>query len=81
MPIQLPQVGKVYRSVRDLPLVNNTHVARLSHGPPILTKGTEVEITAVLPKEFELNCKDGQGTWGLKIRIAKVIFGTTFEPL
>ncbi len=79
----LPRVGQVVRATHDLPLVGNTHVTRLSHGPATLPKGTEAEITAIDREHIELCCKDGASAgpsaWGLRIRVAKTIFGIRFE--
>ncbi len=85
MPSSQISVGRLVRASRDI-LLNkqNTHVVVLSSAAPtVLKKGTEAEITAVLPNHIELNCKDGLGSgasaWGLKIRVAKVVFGISFE--
>ena len=79
-----PQVGKIVHAIRDIPLLRNTHVTVLtSAARPVLSKGTEAEITAVSPTHVDLNCKDGFGNgpaaWGLKLRIAKVVWGQSFE--
>ncbi len=82
MPITLPHVGQHVRATRDLLLVGNAHAVRLTHGPATLPKGTEAEIEEITTEHMVLNCKDGPGqgasAWGLRIRIARVIFGTTF---
>jgi hypothetical protein len=76
------RVGQVVRSLRAIPLVNNVHVVRLTHGPQVLPKGTEAEIESLEPLHIILNCKDGSGygvhAWGLRIRIAKVVYGVSF---
>jgi hypothetical protein len=84
MTLQVAKVGQIVRAVRDIPLTRNTHVTVLSSASsPVLRKGTEAEIAAVSQQHIELNCKDGQGSgitaWGLKIRIAKVVWGISFE--
>jgi hypothetical protein len=83
VPLVRPEVGQAVRSIRDLILVGNLHVIRLTHGPAVLPKGSEAEITAITQDGYiELNCKDGPGrgraAWGLRIRVAKHIFGFTF---
>jgi hypothetical protein len=83
MSIAFHQVGQVCRAMRDIPLVKNVHVTLLTHGPSVLPKGTEAEITAITRDHIELNCKDGTGVspaaWGLRIKVAKVVFGISFE--
>jgi hypothetical protein len=78
------QVGKVVRSMRDIPLARNVHVKVLSSAAPqILPKGTEAEVVGLTPTHVQLNCKDGHGhgpdAWGLKIAIANVVWGISFE--
>jgi hypothetical protein len=72
------------KAVRDIILTKNMHVTVLSSaGPAFLPRGTEAEIRAIGPTHIEINCKDGFGhgptAWGLKIKIAKVIWGISFE--
>jgi hypothetical protein len=79
-----PKIGKVVRSIRDISLTRNVHVTVLSSAAPIvLRKGIEAEITAVSPTHVEVICKDGYGhgaaAWGLKLKVAKVIWGQSFE--
>jgi hypothetical protein len=78
------RVGKLVRAVRDIPLANNIHVKVLSSAAPrILPKGTEAEVIGLTPTHVEVNCKDGHGhgpdAWGLKIAVAKVVWGISFE--
>lgn len=85
MAIQVAKVGQIVRATRDIPLTRNAHITVLSSASiPILRKGTEAEVIAIETQHIDLNCKDGQsalGTaaWGLKIRVAKVAWGTAFE--
>jgi len=84
MSLQIAQVGQIVKAVRDIPLVNNVHVTVLSSAAPqLLPSGTEAEVTAVEPHHIDLNCKDGQGhgaaAWGLKIRVAKTLWGISFQ--
>ena len=77
------KVGQIVTASRDIPLVCNVHVAVLgSATPAILPKGTEAEILAIAVHHVDLNCKDGHGfgpsAWGLKIRIAKVVWWNSF---
>lgn len=79
------RVGQHVKASRDIMLnKGNMHVTVLSSASgPVLKKGTEAEITSVSPAHIELNCKDGFGNglnaWGLKIKIARVVFGNSFE--
>jgi hypothetical protein len=54
-----------------------------SAAPQFLPNGTEAEVTAIEPRHIELNCKSGHGSgltaWGLKIRVAKTVWGISFE--
>ena len=84
MPSTITVGAHVKASIDILLNKNNIHVTLLSSaGPPIIKKGTEAEITSVNPTHIELNCKDGPGpgihAWGLKIKIARVVFGVSFE--
>jgi hypothetical protein len=84
MTFQVVKVGRVVQATRDIPLVRNAHVSVLSSAAPaVLHKGTQAEITAVAPQHVEVICKDGHGSgreaWGLKLRVAKVVWGTSFE--
>ena len=84
MTFRVAKVGQVVKATRDILLTRNTHVTVLSSASVlILRKGTEAEVTAVAQQHIELNCKDGHGNgiaaWGLQIRIAKVVWGTSFE--
>jgi hypothetical protein len=44
----------------------------------MLPKGSQAEIAAVSSQHIDVNCNDGSG-WGLMLRIAKVIWGTSFQ--
>ena len=85
MPAFPPRVGQVVKATRVIFLQNNAHVAVMSTSAPVsLAKGTEAEIVEVQPMHIVLNCKDGAhsagpSAWGLKIRVAKVVWGTSFE--
>lgn len=85
MPAFPPKVGQVVKAARDILLKNNLHISVLSSAAPMtLAKGTEAEIIDVQPTHIDLNCKDGSpylgpAAWGLKLRVAKVVWGTSFE--
>ncbi|RAR47936.1 hypothetical protein C7401_15614 [Paraburkholderia unamae] len=85
MSNQVAKVGQIVRAMRDIPLTRNAHVTVLSSATRIvLRKGTEAEITAIALNHIELNCKDGDqslglAAWGLRIRVAKVVWGMSFE--
>ena len=85
MPSYPPKVGQLVKAARDIPLVGNTHISILSSvGPNNLPKGTRAEITNIQPMDIDLNCMDGNPSlgmdaWGLKIRVAKVVWGSDFE--
>jgi hypothetical protein len=84
MPVFPPRVGQVVRASHDV-FLNNIHITVLSSAAPMmLAKGTEAEIIDVQPMHIDLTCKDaspssGPSAWGLKLRVAKVVWGTTFE--
>jgi hypothetical protein len=83
MTLQVARVGQVVRATRDIILTKNVHIEVLSAATPlILPKGSEAEVTAVAPQHIELNCKVGHGhgiaAWGLRIRVAKVVWGISF---
>jgi hypothetical protein len=84
MTIQVAKIGQIVQAARDILLMNNIHVTVLSSAAPsVLRKGTEAEVMAIQPQHIDLNCKDGVGhgsaAWGLKIRVAKVVWGQSFQ--
>jgi len=84
MTIQVARVGQTVRAVRDIMLTNNVHVTVLSSAASsVLRKGAEAEVTAIHPQHIDLSCKDGPGlgpaAWGLRIRVAKVVWGSSFQ--
>ena len=84
MTIEVARVGQIVRAVRDIMLMNNVHVTVLSSAAPtVLRRGAEAEVTAIGPQHIDLNCKDGPGqgpaAWGLRIRVAKVVWGSSFQ--
>lgn len=77
------RVGQQFRAVRDIPLVGNVFVKVLSSSTPIkLAKGTHAEIVEIAVDAITVNCKAGVGNgpsaWGLKLRVAKVQWGSNF---
>lgn len=85
MPTFPPRKGQLVKASRDIPLMGNVHVRALSSSAPqMLHKGTVAEISDITSVHIDLNCKDGSGAagihgWGLKIRVARVVWGTAFE--
>jgi len=84
MSLQIAKVGQIVKATRDIPLSNNVHVTVLSSASPqILPAGTEAEVIAVEPRHIDLNCKVGPGhgpaAWGLQIRVAKTVWGISFQ--
>ncbi len=85
MPAFPPKVGQIVRATHVITLKGNAHISVLSSAAPLtLAKGTEAEIIDVQPMHIDLNCKDGPhagglAAWGLRIRVAKVVWGTSFE--
>lgn len=85
MPQFPPQVGHIVKAAITIQLRNNAHITVLSSAShATLAKGAEAEITAVQPMHIELNCKDGSpamgiAAWGLKIRVARAVWGTYFD--
>ena len=84
MTIQVAKIGQHVKATRDIVLARNAHVTVLSSAAPsVLRKGTLGEVIAVAQQHIEVVCKDGHGNgpdaWGLKLRIAKLVWGTSFE--
>jgi hypothetical protein len=85
MPSFPPRVGQRVKPTRDVILSGNAHVSVLSGAAPfVLSKGTLAEVVDVAAAHIDLNCRDGPSSagihaWGLKVRVAKVVWGTTFE--
>jgi hypothetical protein len=82
--LQFPKVGQLVKASRDIHLnIRNVDFTILSSaGPALLPKDTEAEVTAVTPQYIEVNCKTGGvpglHAWGLKIRVARHAWGTSF---
>lgn len=84
MIFQVAKVGQGVMAVRDIPLTRNTHViVQSSAAPAVLRKGTKAEVIAVAQQYIDVVCNDGHGSgpesWGLKLRVAKIVWGTSFE--
>lgn len=79
------QVGKVWKTQRELIVMGNIHIQVLgSAAPRTIPKDTLAEIVAVGPTAIEVNCKAGGGVgihaWGLKLRVARTFWGEFFAP-
>ena len=84
MTLSLPRVGQTVKAMRDIILAKNIHVAVLSNtSPAVLPKGSMADVVAVSSNHIDLNCKadpasNGVHAWGLKIRVARVVWGVSF---
>ncbi len=85
MSISAIQVGKVWKTQRELIVTGNIHIRVLGGASPrTIPKDTLAEITAVSPAVIEVNCKAGGGVgihaWGLKLQVQRALWGQYFAP-
>ena len=69
----------------SIPIARNLHVTLLANGPATLPAGTEGVISAISRDAIDLNCRElhmtGIHAWGIKVRIARPVFGVYFESV